>query len=156
MIKKLMIIPVVMALVLLPGATVWEGAASVASSGELPDTGNFVLTNSFPQNTILEITNLDNGTTVRAIVTSGLDNPGLLAALSREAAQSIGINPRSVGRVRMTQSTDPMVTRSPSVNPGFYGDPDHDPAAMIATAGFNPDLFNDESWEIFIADGPPD
>ena len=93
------------AVLFLTAASVWEGAATGVSSGDLPGGGFCVATNSFPQNSIIDITNLENGKTVRVIVVSGLENSGLLATLSRSAADAIGIRGNSV-RIRMSQPSD--------------------------------------------------
>ncbi|AEF85102.1 hypothetical protein TREPR_2353 [Treponema primitia ZAS-2] len=90
------------------GASVWEGSATVSTTGELPDGAYYVATNSFPRNTVVDVTNLENGRTIRVIVAAGLDSPGLLAMLSRNAAIAIGIQTRAVGRIRMTQPSDPV------------------------------------------------
>ena len=88
-------------------ASVWEGAATgISSGGDLPGGGFCAATNSFPQNSIVDITNLENGKTVRVIVVSGLENSGLLATLSRSAADAVGIRGNSVSRIRMSQPSD--------------------------------------------------
>jgi hypothetical protein len=89
------------------GASVWEGSAMVSVSGELPEGAYSVATNSFPNNTVVDVTNLENGRTIRVIVTAGLDSPGLLAMLSQNAAASIGIPNQGIGRIRMKESSDP-------------------------------------------------
>jgi hypothetical protein len=119
---------------LLPGASVWEGAAAVAPNGELPDGGYYVATNSFPRNTVVEVTNLETGKTVRVIVAVGLDSPGLLATLSRDAAALIGLQSRSIGRVRMTMPSDPIAFSRFIEGLGSSGDPDFDPQAQIASS----------------------
>jgi len=120
---------------LLFGASVWEGSAVVAGGGELPETGYYVSTNSFPRNTIVDVKNLETDKTVRVIVAGGLNSPGLLVALSKEAAAAIGMNARGVGRVRVTMPADPIAfsrfTEGLDENP----DPDRNPKAAIAAAG---------------------
>jgi len=86
----------------------WEGSAAVAPEGELPATGLYVATNSFPKNIVVDITNLETNKTARAIVANGLDTPGLLAIISREAAQLIGMRRGSVSTIRMVQPTEPV------------------------------------------------
>jgi hypothetical protein len=115
-------------------ASVWEGAASVCLNGELPEDGYYVATRSFPRNTVVDVTNLETGQTIRVIVASGLDSPGLLAILSREAAGAIGLNARSIGRIRMSMPSDPVGFSRFTDEPDSSGDPDFDPAAAIATA----------------------
>ncbi|MDR2477498.1 MAG: hypothetical protein LBD18_06915 [Treponema sp.] len=93
---------------LLTGASVWEGSAVMTEGKDMPETGYYVATNSFPRNTVVDITNLENGKTVRGIVASGLDALGLLATLSQGAAESLGLESGSIGRIRMTQPADPV------------------------------------------------
>jgi len=106
--KKRMLIYITAALLALSGASPWEGAAAVAPEGELPAAGFFVATNSFPRNTVVDITNLETGKSTRAMVANSLDSPGLLAIVSREAAELIGMRSGSVGRIRMVQPSDPI------------------------------------------------
>ncbi|GAB1484354.1 hypothetical protein MASR2M78_31720 [Treponema sp.] len=47
----------------------------VAASGELPESGYFVATNSFPRNTVVDIKNLENDKSIRAIVSGSLIPP---------------------------------------------------------------------------------
>jgi hypothetical protein len=104
----------VFVLFLFTGATVWEGAAAVAPTGGLGETGFFVATNSFPYNTAVEITNLENGKTTRAVVVSGLDTPGLLAIVSPDTAQMINLAAGSIGKIRLSQAPD-SAARPPDI-----------------------------------------
>ncbi|MDR3167139.1 MAG: septal ring lytic transglycosylase RlpA family protein, partial [Treponema sp.] len=114
------------------GASIWEGAAAVSAGGDLPERGYYAATNSFPRNTIVDVTNLETGKTVRVIVAGTLDTPGLLAILSRDAASDIGLQSRSIGRIRMTQPTDPIAFSRFTEGLGSSGDPDYDPQAFIS------------------------
>ena len=96
------------AFLLFPASSPWEGAAAVAPAGEIPETGRYVATNSFPLHTIVEIRNIENNRSTHAIVVKGLDSPGLLALVSLEVAQIIGMRAGSISRVRMLQPSDPM------------------------------------------------
>jgi hypothetical protein len=130
---------VIAALLLLQSASVWEGAAAVAPNGDLPEGGYYAATNSFPRNTVVDITNLETGKTIRVIVAVGLDSPGLLAVVSRDAAEAIGLQSRSIGRIRMTQPSDPIAFSRFIEGLGSSGDPDYDPRARIAeTLGSSP------------------
>ena len=134
--KICLILCISISLIILISASVWEGSAAAAAGGELPESGLYIATNSFPVNTVVDVTNLENGKTIRVIATSGLDAPGLLAVLSRDAASAIGLPGRSLGRIRMSQSSDPVAF--PRVNEGraSSGDPDFDPAAFVALNGY--------------------
>jgi hypothetical protein len=123
------------ALLVLINASVWEGAAASTPRGDLPETGFYAATNSFPRNTVVDVTNLENGKTIRVIVSGGLDTPGLLTILSKDAANFIGLSPHSIGRVRMTQPADPIAFSRFTEGRGSSGDPDYDPAAQLAAAG---------------------
>jgi len=130
-----LILPILAIILLVPGATPvsYEGAAAV--SANFPDSGLYVATNAFPRNTMVEITNLGTGQTTRAVITAGLDAPGLLAELSREAAEAIGLPSRSIGRIRIRAVSDPL--SSPRTNEDLRrsGDPDYDPRAAVAQYG---------------------
>jgi hypothetical protein len=103
--KTRFFISIVVSLTLLVSAAVWEGVTDVASGQDLP--GNYsIATNAFPRNSVVDITNLENGKIVRAIVVSGLETRGLLATLSRNAANSIDLRGNSTGRIRITQPSD--------------------------------------------------
>jgi hypothetical protein len=132
--KVCFVVMVVVFSVLCNGASIWEGAAAVSIGGELPEGGYYAATKSFPRNTIVDITNLETGKSVRAIVAAGLDSPGLLAILSREAADLIGIQARSIGRIRMTMPSDPVAFSRFTEGSNPNRDPDHDPQALIAAA----------------------
>jgi hypothetical protein len=142
--KKGALFCIAAALFTLINASVWEGAASGSPGADLPETGYYVATNSFPRNTVVDITNLENGKTIRAVVSASLDNPGLLAVLSRDAAGAIGLPGRSIGRVRMSQPADPVAFSRFTEGLSSSGDPDHDPSAFVAANGINPELLPDE------------
>ena len=125
-------------LVALTGSSIWEGAAGVAAGGDLPASGLYIATNSFPLNTVVDVTNLENGRTIRVIASAPLETPGLLAMLSREAAGAIGLPERTIGRIRMSQSVEPAVSSRRGERPPASGDPDFDPAAFVALNRFDP------------------
>jgi hypothetical protein len=106
--KKRMVLLTALSLFAVTALSSWEGAAARAPEGELPAVGFYVATNSFPKNTVVDVTCLETNRTTRAIVANGLDNPGLLAIISREAAELIGIRPGSISTIRMSQPTEPI------------------------------------------------
>jgi cell division septation protein DedD len=132
----------ILAVLVLTGATIWEGAASVSAGTELPRHGYYAATNSFPRNTVVDVTNLENGKTIRVIVAAGLDNQGLLAVLSRDAADSIGLAPQSIGRIKLIQPSDPIAFSRFTDGFTASGDPDFDPRAQLAE-GLNQPLIRD-------------
>jgi hypothetical protein len=133
--QKSIILSVIILMLLVPGATPvsYEGAAAVSAS--FPDAGLYVATNSFPRNTMVELTNLGTGQTVRAIVSSGLESPGLLAEISREAADAVGLPARTYGRIRLRAVSDPLAAPAQNPDSRRSGDPDYDPRAAVAQYG---------------------
>jgi len=99
---------IIASLLLFQGASPWEGSAAVAPNGELPITGFYIATNAYPKNTVVDITNIESGKKTRVIVSNTLTSPGLLAVVSREAAELIGMRAGSISRIRMIQPSDPM------------------------------------------------
>jgi hypothetical protein len=104
------------AAVLLVSAAVWEGVTNVAAAKDLPEAYG-IATNSFPRNTVVDITNLENGKMVRVIVISGLETTGLLATLSRNAADALDLRHDSTCRIRMTQPSDNASQQARAGNP---------------------------------------
>jgi hypothetical protein len=88
-------------------ASMWEGTAAIAAGSDLPEKGYFVATNSFPRNTVIDLTNLENNKSIRVIVAGNFETLGLIALVSKEAAEIIGMNPGSISRIRMVQPQDP-------------------------------------------------
>ena len=138
---------------LLPGATVWEGAAAVAMNGELPDRGLYIATNSFPANSYVNITNLENGKTIRVVSAGALDSPGILALLSRDAAAAIDLMPRSLTQISMAQPADTLTPDGLLDARGRSGDPDYDPALFVAMNGYGP-LIQGSAEPVTEADAP--
>jgi len=106
--KAKLFICVIAALFVFSGASPWEGAAAIAPEGELPAAGRYIATNSFPRNTIVDITNIETNRSTRVIVSNSLNSPGLLAIVSRDAAELIGMRAGSISRIRMVQPSDPI------------------------------------------------
>ena len=134
--KKVWLYAIVcVSLIVFVNASVWEGAAAASSKGELPDSGLFIATNAFPVNTMVEVTNLDNGKTVRVMTSTHLDAPGLLAMLSKDASDSIGLPARALGRIRISQTDDPAVSFKLESEFSSSNDPDYNPALFVAMNG---------------------
>lgn len=126
------IVFILLSCVNLMAASIWEGAAAMASGGELPEKGYYIATNSFPRNTMVDVMNLENGKTLRAVVVSGIDTPGLLGILSREAATVLGIDKGIVGRIRVNMPADPIAFSRYTDELNRRGDPDRDPVAALS------------------------
>jgi len=103
-------------LFMLVSASVWEGAAEF--SGDLPETGLYIATNSLPINTVVDVTNLENGQFAQLVVSSGLNTSGFLALLSKDAANTLGIEKGALSRIRMSQNPDPLAFSRFIVDPG--------------------------------------
>ncbi|MBU0934791.1 MAG: SPOR domain-containing protein [Spirochaetes bacterium] len=109
-------------------ASTWEGSAVVGSYGDFPESGNFAACNSFARNTLVEVTNLENGQKVTVIITKSLDTPGIFMSLSVEAARLLGIRQGSLTRVR---ATIPRTTLDTGSSTGTRTlDPDFNPRQL--------------------------
>jgi cell division septation protein DedD len=107
-VKKSIFIYICTSLFFFSSASPWEGSGVVAPVGELPEKGFFIATNSYPQNSVVDITNLETDKTTRVIVASTLDSPGLLAIVSREAAELIGMKAGIISRIKIVQPFEPI------------------------------------------------
>ncbi|MCL2231190.1 MAG: SPOR domain-containing protein [Treponema sp.] len=132
------------AVLFLTASSAWEGAGAVAPAGELPNEGFFIATNSFPRNTVVDLTNIETGRSTRAIVANTLNSPGLLAIVSREAAELIGMRQGSTSRIRIIQPADPiaylrfMENSNPSFDPGTPIDEEALLAEVYGEDNYNP------------------
>ena len=81
---------------------IWEGSGRLGSSRSLRAETFAVSTSAFPQDSVVDVTNLENGLAVRAVVVSGLGGSRLLARLSRAAAEALGISASGMARIRIT------------------------------------------------------
>jgi len=105
---------------MLVSASVYEGTASIGEN--FPENGPYLATNSIPVNTLVEVVNLENNKSAIFIVSARLDNSRLLAMLSREAADAIGLN--TVGRILMKERDDQVPYYELGDRTVFSGDPD--------------------------------
>jgi hypothetical protein len=134
---------ILLAFFVFTGASPWEGAAATAPEGELPAKGRYVATNSFPRNTVVDILNLETNRSTRVIVSGGLESPGLLALVSREAAELIGMRAGSVSRIRMTQPSDPIayLRFKDGVTSGI---PDYDSGNVMTEEKYREEWYREE------------
>lgn len=112
-------------------ASEWEGTGTLSSSGLLPDEGFYVATNAFPRNTIVNLMNLDTRQTVKVIVAAGLDSPGMLAMVSKDAAQAIGLTSTAIGRIRISTNDIASSFIYPTEVISSNADPDYNPRAAV-------------------------
>jgi len=152
--RKKIIFYVITALCLFVSASPWEGAAAVAPEGELPASGRYIATNSFPRNTVVDILNIETNKSTRVIVAGNLESPGLLAIVSRESAELIGMRPGSVSRIRMTQPSDPVayVRFTEGLSTGI---PDYDSGEVISEDSYEGEFVNPASAPSRVSSAPP-
>ena len=132
---------------MLVSASVWEGAAGIRE--DFSENGFYLATNSFPLNTIVEVVNLENNKSASLIVNSSLENSGLLAVLSKDAADYIGL--KDIGRIRMKENDD-QVSYSGLVERRSFSD------ANYSTGGNSGGLigyFDDYDWAMLPAEPRP-
>jgi len=143
--KARTIICAIAAMFIFSGASPWEGAGAVAPEGELPATGRYIATNTFPVNTIVDITNIESSKSTRVIVANSLNSPGLLAIVSFEAAELIGMRPGSVSRIRMVQPSDPIAYLR--FTEGVYGNiPEYDSGNVLNEEKLLDELYGTDSY----------
>ena len=85
---------------------VWEGNAAAGSKEEFP-SGLFASSDLFPKHTLIEIVNLEQNITSRAIILNNTEMDGLLIKLSPDLAAALSIKPGTNIRVRV--SVPPLV-----------------------------------------------
>jgi len=136
---------IIAALVFFQSSSPWEGAGAVAPEGVLPASGRFIATNSFPRNTVVDITNIENNRSIRVIVADSLDSPGLLALVSREAAELIGMKAGSVSRIRMIQPSDPIAYLR-FMEGAAAGFPGIDPDSLITEENLLEELYKEDTY----------
>jgi hypothetical protein len=143
--KKRLTLLVFASFLLFQGASPWEGSAAVAPNGDLPSTGFYIATNAFPRNTVVDITNIETGKSTRVIVSNTLTSPGLLAVVSREAAQLIGMRAGSISRIRMIQPSDPMAYMrfTESMTAGI---PEYDSGDVIDEENLVADVYDNDAY----------
>lgn len=107
--KKIrMIIGIMAVSVFFLSASIWEGIARIVPGDESSEKGYAITTNAFPPNTLVEVTNLENEKTIRAVITSALESSGFLATLSRDAAAAMDARSQSLVRIKITKAAGPV------------------------------------------------
>ncbi|MBN1525233.1 MAG: SPOR domain-containing protein [Spirochaetales bacterium] len=70
----------------------WQGNAAVAHQGEFGSDGLYAASNSFPENTLVTVMNLENGKSVNVTIKKRIDgSAGLFLLLSANAATVLGM-----------------------------------------------------------------
>jgi hypothetical protein len=88
---------------------------------------------------------METNKSTRAIVAGTLDSPGLLASVSREAAQLIGMRPGTVSRVRMVQPSDPIAYLR-FIDNLERGIADYDSGSVITEENFRDFIYGDDTY----------
>lgn len=143
--KKYLLFFVILCLTFSPlfSEDLWEGSASRIRRGELDKEGLYAASNSFPVNTVINVTNIKNGKSVDVTVIQRIgDNQNLFLLLTDEAADqlSIGMNESESVRIAIVNEygSDIPSNHDEAYNP----DPDTNPQADLAM--LNPD-YSEES-----------
>lgn len=137
----------------------WEGTAVVGRYGEFPPGGLYAASNTFPLNSLIDVTNPDTGESARLIVARELDDNGVFLVLSEDAADALGMEPDESITMRAAPVQLPGLT---SVDPNrdlpFHPDPDVNPAASLGDpnrAIVMPDTLEPEESEAVATDNAP-
>jgi rare lipoprotein A (peptidoglycan hydrolase) len=113
-------------------AAVWDGSAVAGGAGDFPDDGFYGACNSFPRDTSVTVTNLENGKTVTVTITRNVDNPGVFIALSPKAAAELGMRAGSASRIRaVALIASQAETSLPPTRAGETSDPDYNPKIYV-------------------------
>jgi hypothetical protein len=113
-------------------AAVWDGSAVAGVAGDFPDDGYYGACNSFPRDTSVTVTNLENGKSVTVTITRNVDNPGVFIALSPKAAADLGMRAGSATRIRAVALVASQAESSlPPTRAGESADPDYNPKVYV-------------------------
>jgi len=127
--------------------SVWTGTATVSRYGEFPDTGNYAASNSFQKNTLIEVTNLENGRRTTVIVVGRLDDPGLFLLVSRDAGDDLDIGRGEIVQVRTSLAQADSLVRAAAEDRPYSQDPDINPAATVS-GGSEPAISSDPGRQV--------
>lgn len=115
---------------LLTAEEVWEGSAARIRKGEIDTEGFYAASNSFPQETQIEVRNLKTGDKVKVTIIKRLDNDvNIFLLLSQEAADALSIGTNEVARVSVRivyDSTADLVAKREYLT--YNPDPDVNPS----------------------------
>ncbi len=121
----------------------WEGSASMSRYGEFPVNGLYGASNSFPLNTIVEVTNPVNNKKAEVIISDTLDDNSIFILLSKDAAGKlkikeddiITVKAKIVKKYKNNNNHERELTDDPDFNPAaalLFGD------SMEKTPEMNP------------------
>ena len=103
----------------------WEGAASMSRYGEFPVNGFYGASNSFPLNSVVEVTNPSTGKKAEIIIVNKLDDNNLFLLISKDAAEKLSIKEdeivsvkaRIVKKFTTDESKEKDLSEDPDLNP---------------------------------------
>ena len=103
----------------------WEGAASMSRYGEFPVNGLYGASNSFPVNSIVEITNPSKNKKTEIIIVNKLNDNNLFILLSKDAAEKLSIKEdeiitvkaKIIKKFKTDESTEKDLSDDPDFNP---------------------------------------
>lgn len=102
--KKIIVVLVVIFISTALGAqSVWTGTATVGGSSDFPGTADKfrAASNSFPTGTVVEITNINNDSSIEVIIVGRLDLPGVQYLIEPSGAEVLGLSGDQVLPVRV-------------------------------------------------------
>ena len=111
---------------------VWEGNSAVSAYGVFPSTGFYGASNSFPQNTLVSVQDLDTGKQATVLIIDRTAASGLLLLLSKDAGDALGVAPGTTAHVRVTLAKQPLASGGPGDLP-YSPDSDVYPAAGVGS-----------------------
>ena len=120
----------------------WEGAASMSRYGEFPVNGYYGASNSFPINSIVEVSNPAENKKIEVIIVNKLDDNNLFILLSKDAAAKLSIKEDSLVTVKARivkkfeddKSSEKILSDDPDFNPStavLLTDPDEKEEPLI-------------------------
>ena len=116
----------------------WEGNAIAGSRDEFP-TGLFASSDLFPKYTLIEVINLEQNTTSRAVIINTTGAEGMLVKVSPELAAVLAIQTGNTVRVRV--SVPPLVAEE-GADPMLLGKNENTPSAPTAAPAAKPAVEN--------------
>lgn len=130
----------------MPAQNTWTGSAVAGRYGEFPPGGLFAASNTFPLNSLVDVTHDASGDTVRVIVIRRIEDPGVFMLLSEEAASELRIRRGTRASVSAQPVQMPGLTAiSPNWDLPFHPDPDINPGAILGDP--NRDVFSPPDLE---------
>ncbi len=107
----------------------WEGAASMSRYGEFPVNGYYGASNSFPLNSIVEVSSFSGKKKVEVIIVNKLEDNNLFLLLSKDAAEKLSIREDVI--VTVKARIVKRFTADDTEEKDLSDDPDFNPASTV-------------------------